>query len=344
MDNISEKINEPNLNMILHDLSDCVMVIDRSGSITYVNSAGSELLGLSADNYGSSLEAVLMASGKKENDGLYRLYLEAAGNKGSKRFGTAKYSSGDIKRDFEVSAESHTETGDTVLIFNDISERVKLEEHNRFSSIVVAVFFFVLCFSVILYNFFEYYMPGQISPSLFAVIEEIIAIIMVVLVPFLTGHHYAPIIPKGADHKRDLKVGGILFVAVFVVLVILKLILLALNSQVIDRSLPFINFKAWDLSYTLYPFTVFIQEILSRVIMQESLEEVFAGKHAVAFSIIISSLIFSALHLNYGFIMMLGSFILLSVFGIVYSKTRNILPLCFVHFSLGTFGGLLGII
>jgi len=50
----------------------------------------------------------------------------------------------------------------------------------------------------------------------------------------------------------------------------------------------------------ILPLRALLQEILARCMMQNNLHHVFSGKYGSALSILVSSLIFGAMHVMYG--------------------------------------------
>ena len=85
----------------------------------------------------------------------------------------------------------------------------------------------------------------------------------------------------------------------------------------------------------VYPLTVILQEFLSRGVIHENLRRIFVGKHSEAAAIIVSSLLFGALHIHRGFMYMLAATVLLAIFGVLYRKQNSIWGLCIPHFVLG---------
>lgn len=68
------------------------------------------------------------------------------------------------------------------------------------------------------------------------------------------------------------------------------------------------------------------------------------SKHRAAEAIILSSLIFAAMHMHLGFLFMLGAAILASLEGILYEKQQSILGVWIVHWVFGVCGTMLWLI
>ena len=108
----------------------------------------------------------------------------------------------------------------------------------------------------------------------------------------------------------------------------------------------FAKFSIYD--HLEYAFVVLIQEFVSRGLAYESVRSLFITRYdekkANAIAVIISSWYFAALHVAYGPTYMIGAFVLLSIFGLIYNKQRTIFGLCIPHFVLGQMIAILGFV
>ena len=66
----------------------------------------------------------------------------------------------------------------------------------------------------------------------------------------------------------------------------------------------------------LYVFTAGIQEFLARSVIQGNLNRIIITKHTSFVAIVLSSLIFAALHIHFGFLFMVGAAILAGLEGL----------------------------
>jgi membrane protease YdiL (CAAX protease family) len=94
----------------------------------------------------------------------------------------------------------------------------------------------------------------------------------------------------------------------------------------------------------LYVFTAGIQEFLARSVIQGNLNRIIITKHTSFVAIVLSSLIFAALHIHFGFLFMVGAAILAGLEGILYVKQQNIFGVWIVHWAFGVTGTLLCLI
>ena len=61
----------------------------------------------------------------------------------------------------------------------------------------------------------------------------------------------------------------------------------------------------------------------------------FDGKHSSIVAILLSSLLFGAVHIAHGFMYMVAAIVLLGALGGLYEKQQNIWGVTIIHFVLG---------
>ena len=127
--------------------------------------------------------------------------------------------------------------------------------------------------------------------------------------------------------KPTMKRAGIISVLIIAVITAAKLILRP-GEAVFD----------WSRFNPVYVFTSVLQEFLSRGFLLTCLLTIFSGKYSRIMSVTASSLLFTTLHLFYGFNFMVGAGVLSVLLGLLYLKDGNIWGVSLVHFVFGTFG------
>ena len=131
--------------------------------------------------------------------------------------------------------------------------------------------------------------------------------------------------------------------ALFIALLsVVKLILLKTVPGFFAADAPFWNWNLGLYNWTSYLFTCVVQEFLARSMIYGSIKKMFDGKHSVAAAIILSSLLFGAVHLAHGFVYMMCAIILLGSLGGLYEKHRNIWGVALIHYVLGEAATCLG--
>ena len=114
-----------------------------------------------------------------------------------------------------------------------------------------------------------------------------------------------------------------------------KWILLKNNSVFFQEGMPFWNWNLGLYSWISYVFTCIIQEFLARSMIYGSIRKMFDGKNAAMAAILLSSLLFGAVHIAHGFMYMSAAIVLLGALGGLYEKQRNIWGVAIIHYVLG---------
>ena len=172
---------------------------------------------------------------------------------------------------------------------------------------------------------------------------------LIALIMFFYIRHYTHF----TYEEMGLKIKGIgkavktdcLFTVIFAAALFgVKFILMRTSPGFFPAGAPFWDWGRLNWSDIAYPVTVVLQEFLSRGVIHENLRRIFVGKHSEGAAIIVSSLIFGALHIHRGFMYMLAATALLSIFGILYRRQNSIWGLCIPHFVLGEIVWYLGFV
>ena len=66
-----------------------------------------------------------------------------------------------------------------------------------------------------------------------------------------------------------------------------------------------------------------------------SIKKMFDGKHSAIYAILLSALLFGAVHIAHGFMYMMTAMVMLGALGGLYEKHRNIWGVTLIHFVLG---------
>ena len=131
--------------------------------------------------------------------------------------------------------------------------------------------------------------------------------------------------------------GSSLLVSILIVLLLMatKLIVLRIAPSFFQEDTPFWNWNIGLYSWISYFFTCVIQEFLARSMIYGSIKKMFDGKHSTIAAILLSSLLFGAVHIAHGFMYMIAAIILLGSLGGLYEKHRSIWGVTIIHFVLG---------
>ena len=135
--------------------------------------------------------------------------------------------------------------------------------------------------------------------------------------------------------KQTFGLAGIISIAVVGLLMLAKLVIQEISPTFFDADAPFWNWNIGLYSWISYIFTCVIQEFLARSMIYSSIKKMFDGKNGTIMAILLSSLLFGAVHIAHGFMYMMAAMILLGALGGLYEKQRNIWGVTIIHFVLG---------
>ena len=330
---------------VLRDFDDGIITFGRDGIIRYINPSASLILGLTENTVGKPYQELF----GKENESLWELLAQATEEKETSHRGDVLYRRKDgstvllnasciCLRDGDGSRQTTY-----ALHFDDITEIDTLRRKRRESS---AVFIGTMTgVSVWMYIVALWRLTGEtLSQEIMTQFIHLIALIMFFYIRHYTHFTY---------EEMGLKIKGIgkavktdcLFTVIFAAALFgVKFILMRTSPGFFPAGAPFWDWGRMNWSDIAYPVTVVLQEFLSRGVIHENLRRIFVGKHSEGAAIIVSSLIFGALHIHRGFMYMLAATALLSIFGILYRRQNSIWGLCIPHFVLGEIVWYLGFV
>lgn len=171
-----------------------------------------------------------------------------------------------------------------------------------------------------------------IAPTTMTYGVEIIAVIMLIVTQFILKMKPKDMGLNFANIKPIMKRSCIISLVIIAVLIAAKLIMKP-GEKLFDLS-------KYDF---LYPLTSILQEFLARGFLLTCLMNIYDTGHKKHAAVFVSSLLFTTLHLYYGFLFMVGAGVLSVLLGYLYLKDKNIWGVSLIHFVFGTVGVMLGL-
>ena len=321
---------------VLRDFDEGIVTVDRLGTIRYINPAASMILGLTGNAVGKRYRDVF----SKENHALLEFLVKSTAEKNTSQRGDILFLRNDgssVRLNTScicLQNEENPEERSFAIHFEDITEIDALRRKRRESS---AVFIGTMtAVSVWIYVVALWQMTGQkLSQELMTQFIHAISLVMFFYIRHFTHFTFEEMGFKIKGISRALKIDCILTAIFAAMLVVIKLIVRRTSPGFFEEGAPFWDWSRLNWSDVIYPLTVVLQEFLSRGVIHENLRRIFVGKYSETMAIIVSSLLFGALHIHRGFIYMLAATVLLAIFGILYRKQNSIWGLCIPHFVLG---------
>ncbi|MBR4314578.1 MAG: CPBP family intramembrane metalloprotease [Lachnospiraceae bacterium] len=327
-------------NKILQDIYSSVIVLDNKGMIQYINAHASRLLEIPINIEQGKVHFSTNAS-NSYNDKFYEYILNSIYQKNKEHKGTVKFISASGKKHvFRISTSYLEELDYIVITLDDLTLESTLIEKIKNSTYIFSVFLFVMGFWVLFCEFWD--MTGRKIPQdILTIIVEIIGILIFIFILVFT---HLPLKELGIltnHNKKVIKEGVIISAICVVIMFAIKII-----GRKIDPTLfkPERSFFFFDPLVALsYIKTAGVQEFLARCVVQFNLERILMGKYKEPVAIILSGLLFSTLHIYYGFIFMVCAALLAMIEGVIYAKQKSLISIWIVHYVFGIVGMSLGL-
>ena len=332
----AEEMQEAIDTRVLRDFDEGIITLDRGGVIRYINPSASLILGLTENAVGKRYRDVF----DKENSALLEFLVKATEEKNASHRGDILFHRED-GRDVRLNTsciclqdDEDPQERSYAIHFDDITEIDILRRKRRESS---AVFIGTMtAVSVWIYVVALWQHTGQrVSQEVMTQFIHVISLIMFFYIRHYTHFSFEEMGFKIKGIAKAVKTDCLLTAVFTAILFGIKFILLRVSPGFFPAGAPFWDWSRMNWSDITYPLTVVLQEFLSRGVIHENLRRIFVGKYSEAAAIIVSSLLFGALHIHRGFMYMLAATALLAIFGILYRKQNSIWGLCIPHFVLG---------
>ena len=332
---------------VLRDMNDAVLVLDRKGGVVYVNTPASRFLEVPG-GHAEDASRIVTVGENDYNDRFNETIMSALYHKEETTFEKVPYMAPSGKKYvFFMSCSYLRELpGDEPLLvvtLNDETEKEEMKRKLQDSSKTFCTFIAGFCLWIILYALWEF-LGRPIAADFLTHGVEVLGILMLIFILACTSLTWRDLGVTTHEPKKTVRTALIVAGCSFVFLVAVKVVFRLRDPNCFEPDAPFIDFKRFGIRQIQYIFTALIQEFLARSVIQRNLKRITAGKHTAVRAIFLSSMIFAALHIHFGFLFMAGAAILAGLEGILYEKQQNILGVWIVHWVFGVSGTLLCLI
>lgn len=103
-----------------------------------------------------------------------------------------------------------------------------------------------------------------------------------------------------------------------------------------------INWTYWNWTYVSYILVAPLQEFIARGVFQSTVARLIVSKRSAFLSILVTSVLFGALHLHTSVTLGIAAFTTSWLWGWMFARQRSLLGVGISHFMIGNFAGLLG--
>lgn len=332
-------------NIIFENMSDGVMTVDASGAVTYLNSACADIFGIenTEETSGKSFADSFLSN--KKNRAFNKLFEDCMKNNERPEKTNVRYRSDDSMKHLNIAisliqpVETEPEDEKTfpgmIVLIEDTTDRFTLRQREHdcayiFAGLIICTSLFLLAWSLIRFTLHIY-----LKSSTYTFIIECITFALFLEIVFMTSFSMRDIglAPKLARLKKNI-IETLILAAIGCLLLLLSKVILNLIG---------IRIKAYFIGGSLhgayvYIYTSFIQEFLARGVIQTCVKSLMRIKYQKTFGIILTSLLFSIMHIPLGFYFMACALILSLVLGYIYEHQGDIWGCVFLHWCCGYVG------
>ena len=328
------------IQRILRDVDDSVLALDVRGHIIYMNPQCRSLLHLNDSALGKTYAEVFFNEQERDNDAFHQFVLDAVYKKEQTHRGTVTFTDKNknkihlrVTSSF-LHSDGAEDSGGIILVLSDITETEILKTKRYDASIVFSCVTACICLYLLLLATLEFLALDVPTKALTQVINGMVFVIGIIIYR-KTDFSSEELGLKIRSWKKTL--GSSLLVAILIVLLLMatKRIVLRIAPSFFQEDTPFWNWNIGLYSWISYFFTCVIQEFLARSMIYGSIKKMFDGQHSTIAAILLSSLLFGAVHIAHGFMYMIAAIILLGSLGGLYEKHRSIWGVTIIHFVLG---------
>ena len=326
---------------ILRDIDDSVLALDDRGHIIYMNPQCKSLLDLDDLAIGRTYAEMFFDEQKKENDHFHQFVIDAVYKKEQTHSGTVAFTDKNnktkhlrITSSFLKNEENDEAGGGVVLVLSDITETELLRKKRYDASVVFSCVTACVCLYLLLLATIEFLQIDVPTKALTQVINAMVFIFGIVIY-YNTDFTFDELGLKFKNIAKTIVSSVAISLGVVMLLMAAKFVLLQIVPDFFDPNVPFWNWNIGLYSWISYIFTCILQEFLARSLVYGSIKKLFDGKNSIIAAILLSSLLFGAVHIAHGFMYMMAAMILLGVLGGVYEKHQNIWGVALIHFVLG---------
>ena len=207
----------------------------------------------------------------------------------------------------------------------------ELTRRKKESSFCFTIFLVTMSVWVLLVALWEK-LGRPIAPANMTCGVEIIAVIMFVLTQTRNGLKWENLGLSFKNFKPAMRRAAAVSVVIIAAMIALK--------RFLKPTEPLFD---WSRYNYLYPITSIMQEFLARGFLLSTMVNIYDTGHKNHVAVIVSSLLFTTLHLYYGFSFMVGAGLLSVLLGYMYLKDQNIWGVSLVHFVFGAAGAVLAL-
>ncbi len=328
--------------MIFRNMSDGIMTVGENGQITYVNAALLEIFHFEKeeDVLGKSFEKIFLHN--KKNHAFNKFFSLATEKRQptEKTFLRYRMDNGEkLYLDIDVSLMdqnwnhiSEDRFPGMMILIENATDRFTLRQREHDYAYIFAGIIFCITSYLMAWSCIRFTLGIQLHTSVYTMIIEVITFALFLEIVFFTSFSLKEIglVPRWKKFKQNMLETLTIAVISGAVLVLSKIILALFGIQIKSYFLG----GSWR-GLANYGFTALLQEFLARGVIQTSVKSLMRIKYQKTLGIILTSLLFSLMHMPFGFIFMMGALVLSLALGYLFERQGDLWGCALLHWFCG---------
>ncbi|MBR1742651.1 MAG: CPBP family intramembrane metalloprotease [Lachnospiraceae bacterium] len=329
-------LNTSQIDTVFDTMSDGVMTLRTDGTITYANLSFHHIFRLSenTDLTGKSFEHIFLKNKKNKTfQKFYDALMEGTLEREETHLSYYTADGEKISLLIQITARNpHSPSSEIMLLVKDRSVHITLKQRDRdcafiFSGLIICITLYLMTWSCIRFT-----LNIHLRTAVYTVMIETIAFFLFLEIIFLTSFSLKDLglLPNSRTFLKNLKETIFVIIIYSLIMVLLNSILFLTGNNVKSRFIG--GSPAGALNYLM---TAFIQEFLARGVIQNCIKVLVKIKYQKFFCVLLTSLLFSLMHMPFGFIFMMGAFLLSLILGYIYERQKNLWGCFLLHWTCG---------
>jgi membrane protease YdiL (CAAX protease family) len=323
-----------NSEIIFDNMNEAVVLIDGNDEVIYSNNAANNLYNKGEeisieDNFVNQLED------NRDNKQLIKFFKNLNKNKEDLEDVSLVYNNGEKKKHLVIKTDKIIVKGKKegyIIMTEDVTATQKLQKFQKDSAVTFTGLITFICLYLFTWSLFEFTLKIHLKTSVYTSMIEIIAFILFLQILFFTGFSLKDI---GCFVMPKTLLKTIKEVVPFAL--IICALMFGLNAILWATGHPLKSyFMGGSVNGAVtYISVAVLQEFLSRGVIQKSIAYLVRSRFQSVSNVFLSSILFTLMHLPFGFPFMMGAFALSILLGSVFEIQKNIWGCVILHWTIG---------
>ena len=321
-----------NEQTVFDEMTEAVVLFDKDHSISYFNPAAQKIFGIPEDVEITSIQQIPSI---KNNRKFSKFLKDTFSKKDKSQSAEITYDNGIVDTVLKLRTNRIEKNGKNrgmILLGADVTadsdlRRVEKDSASTFTGIVMCI-----CVYLFIWSLLEFTLHIHFRPSQYTKVIEAISFLLFFEVLFLTSLSLKDVGVFVSPRKFIRSI-----IEVIPIVAIASGVLIGINIilRISGHSLKEDFFGGSWTKAVVYISVALMQEFLARGVLQTSIRFLVKVKWQKFFNVLLSSLLFSLMHLPHGFPFMMGALALGIGLGIIYEKQKNIWGCVLIHWACG---------